>query len=107
MRPPEFSVTVGRSHEAITLTVAGELDIATAPRVADHLAAIDAAGGTERVVLDLGGLTFLDSSGVALLLGAARRAEAAGRALTIVRTPPEARRVLALCGLLDLLPLGA
>jgi len=107
MLPPEFSVTVGRCRDTMTLAVAGELDVASAPMLADRLAAVDAAGGVRHVVLDLRALTFLDSCGVALLLGAARRAERDGRRLTIVGTQPHPRRVLELCGLLDVLPLAA
>jgi anti-anti-sigma regulatory factor len=47
----------------------------------------------------------MESSGVALLIGIARRAEREGWVLTIRGTPPHALRVLGLCGLLDALPL--
>jgi anti-anti-sigma factor len=104
--PPEFSVTVGRCRDTVTLAVAGELDLASAPLLADHLDAIDPGGGLDAVVLDLHALTFLDSSGVALLVGAMRRAEHEGWRLRITGTPPEPRRVLDLCGLLDVLPLS-
>jgi|SRR5690348_14000614 anti-sigma B factor antagonist len=106
MLPPEFSVTVGRCRDTMTLAVTGDLDLATAPRLAEHLAM---AGGDDvrAVVLDLRGLTFLDSSGIALLLSATRRAEAEGWSLTIAGTPPQARYVIELCGLLDVLPLAA
>jgi anti-sigma B factor antagonist len=103
--PTEFSVTVGHHRDTVTIAPAGELDLATAPLVADHLAALAAGGGVSRVVLDLDGLTFFDSSGVALLLGCWRRAGREGWDLEIVGTPPLARGVLDLCGLLDVLPL--
>jgi anti-anti-sigma factor len=99
MLPPEFSVSVGRSGATVRLAVAGELDLATAPLLADHLAAVGAPGAD--VVLDLAGLTFLDSSGVTLLLGAARRAARDGWALRVAGLPEHARRVLELCGVLD------
>jgi anti-sigma B factor antagonist len=107
MLPPEFSVTVGRCRDTMTLAVTGDLDLATAPRLAEHLDAIDAADGVRAVVIDLRALTFLDSSGIALLLSAARRAEREGWQLTIAGTPPQARYVIELCGLLDVLPLAA
>ena len=103
MLPTDFTVTVGRHDDTVTVMVAGELDLATAPLLADHLDAV--ADGTA-VVLDLGALTLLDSTGVALLLGATRRAAHEGRPLRITGTPPNARRVLDLCGLLDVLPLS-
>jgi anti-sigma B factor antagonist len=105
MHPPEFSVTVARRGDTVTLAVAGELDLATTPQVAAHLDALEPGVGA--VVLDLSAVTFLDSSGVALLLAIARRAEQEGWRLSITGTPPQAHGVLELCGLLDVLPLGA
>jgi anti-anti-sigma factor len=109
MRHPsttEFSVTVGHHRDTVTVAPAGDLDLATAPLVADHLEALVAAGGeVVHVVLDLGAVTFFESTGVALLLGSWRRAVREGWALTIVNTPPGALAVLDLCDLLDVLPL--
>jgi anti-anti-sigma factor len=107
MLPPDFSVTVGRSRDTVTVGVAGELDVASAPLLAAHLDALEADPAGAAVVLDLSALTFLDSSGVALLIGVAQRAEDDGWPLRIAGTPPHAWRVLAMCGLLDVLPLSA
>jgi anti-anti-sigma factor len=103
--PPDFSVTVGRHRDTVRVAAEGELDLATVPLLADRLKGVggDAA---RAVVLDLSGLTFLDSSGVALLLGVTRRAAGEGWSLRIVGTPPSARALLELCGLLDVLPLA-
>jgi anti-anti-sigma factor len=107
MLPPDFSVTVGRSGDTVTVSVAGELDVAAVPVLGAHLDALEADTAGAAVVLDLSALTFLDSSGVALLIAVARRAEDEGWPLRIAGTPPQALRVLALCGLLDVLPLRA
>jgi anti-anti-sigma factor len=101
--PPDFTISVGRHHGTVTITPAGELDLATAPLVADHFDAL-AESDVDHVVLDLGALTFLDSSGVALLIGAWRRASREGWTLTIANTPPTVFGVLDTCGLVDLLP---
>jgi anti-sigma B factor antagonist len=103
--PYEFSVTVGHHRDTVTLAPVGEIDLVTAPVVADHLQAIATGGGVTDVVLDLAGVTFFDSTGVALLLGSWRRAEREGWTLRILNTPPDARGVLDLCDLLDVLPL--
>jgi anti-sigma B factor antagonist len=102
--PTDFSVAVGHSRDTVTIAPAGELDLATAPLVADHLEAL-AAGDVAHVVLDLRAVTFFESTGVALLLGAWRRAQREGWELTIVNTPPDAWGVLDLCGLVAVLPL--
>ena len=101
MLPTDFSVTVGRHRDVVRVAVEGELDLATVPVLAEHLEDPSA----REVVLDLRALTFLDSSGIALLLGVARRATREAWALRIVGTPDHALATLALCGLVDVLPL--
>ena len=67
----------------LVLTVSGELDIATAPAMREHLdAAIEA--GTERLVIDLSAITFLDSVALATIVHAKQRLpESARMALAI------------------------
>jgi anti-anti-sigma factor len=73
------------------LGIVGDIDLATAPALADALARCGPS-----VDLDLGHCTFLDSSGVSVLVEA--RAHAVP-GLKIVNASPPVRRVLALCGL--------
>jgi anti-sigma B factor antagonist len=63
----DFDLTVARDESgACRLTLRGELDLATTPRLEDALAEADG-----NVLLDLRGLTFMDSTGVRVLLEAA------------------------------------
>lgn len=66
-----------------TLTVRGELDIATAPRLAEAADAV-LAGSPPALVVDLSPTAFLDSSGARALVALARRAAAAGVSLHVV-----------------------
>ena len=68
----------------------GELDIATAPVLEDALAAHRKSG----VVLDLSRLSFLDSSGLHLLVRMRRDADADGWKLEMIRPVGEASRVI-------------
>ncbi len=52
-----------------------------------------------KTLLDLGGLTFMDSSGIAVVLRAKRRMEALAGALVVVNIPRQAARVLETAGL--------
>ena len=52
-----------------------------------------------RVALDLGGVTFMDSSGIAVLLRAYRRLGALGGEVRVHNVPPQAARVLRAAGL--------
>ncbi|HMJ35238.1 MAG TPA: STAS domain-containing protein [Baekduia sp.] len=106
MLPPEdFTITVGRHRETVTVALAGELDLASAPLLGDHLTAVrEERPGT--LMLDLGEVTFMDSSGVVLLLSASRHCERDGVTLVISHVPPAARRVLEVCGVVAALPLA-
>ena len=81
------------------VSVAGEVDLATAPRLRDALvvAAIDHPG--ERIAVDIDGVTMLDSVGLGVLVGALRRITAAGGDLVVVCSTPRLLEVLAQCRL--------
>jgi anti-sigma B factor antagonist len=64
----ELSIDVHRDGNDAVVTVAGELDISNAPELQDALAELTDA--PRRVAVDLSGLEFIDSSGLAALLGA-------------------------------------
>lgn len=78
----------------------GELDLAAAPVAEAALAKAEAtADGAGEIVIDLRELTFMDSTGLRLLVTADRRASAGGRALVVVRGPAEVQRVIEVTGL--------
>ena len=66
---PEFSITARNLPGVHIVTLHGELDIASADGLADAL--VEVAGST--VVVDLSGLTFMDSSGIGALVVARNR----------------------------------
>jgi anti-sigma B factor antagonist len=80
----------------VVLAPEGELDLATAPALCARLA-LTRAG---RVLLDLGGIDFCDSSGLRTIVGAAQEAAIHGGRLVVV-APPDSRpaRLLAITGL--------
>jgi anti-sigma B factor antagonist len=83
-----------------------QIDITNAQQVEEQLAG--ALGSESRVVIvDLGRTTFCDSSGVRMLVLAARRAAASGIALRLVVTSAAVSRIFELSGLDTLLPVYA
>src|SRR5687767_9128396 len=80
------------------LSISGELDLATAPRVERELLASEARG-PERTILDLRGVKFIDSTGLRLILAADQRARQGGRTLEIVRGPAHVQRLFGITGL--------
>jgi anti-sigma B factor antagonist len=89
---PRFGCTLRDGGvDAAWLRVTGELDIATAPQLAEMLRQAEEC--YRRVVLDLRELTFMDSAGVHVIFDATLRATAAGRRLVLVRGPSQVDRV--------------
>jgi len=90
---PEFAVARRRAGDAVVVVPEGEIDLATIDVLQAELDG--AAGESERVVLDLRGVTFIDSAGVRLVLEAMR----ALPAFAVVPGGPEVSRVFRLVGL--------
>jgi anti-anti-sigma factor len=94
---PEFEVTVNTEDGVRVVTVRGELDLDTMGKLNEALAAEDELPAM--TVIDLRGLTFIDSSGVSGVLTAARRARDGGARLVCVPGPPQIRRVFEMTGI--------
>ena len=95
-----FRVTT-RSDGARTIVVAhGELDLGTVPAVEREVQELRARGVTQ-VVLDLRELTFIDSSGLSLLLRLDAEARANGFSFAITEGDGPVRRLLQLTDLAD------
>ena len=101
----ELTIGSARDRGTRVVLVAGELDVATVQRVEDELRAIEATD-VEQIILDLSGLTFMDSSGVHLIARAAARCTISATRLRLRPGPPHVQRVLALAGA-DAPPLAA
>jgi anti-anti-sigma factor len=99
---PTFEVVESRRGDDRLLRLRGELDIAW---VGDLTDALDRAAGPQ-VVVDLSGLSFVDSSGAAALVRATQAAESAGRRLALVRPSPPVARVFELLGLASVIDEG-
>ena len=89
-------VTCKEDERRLTALVAGELDHHGAKSVMERR--IDAAQPRE-LTLDLSGLTFTDSSGIAVLLRAHRRMGQVRGFMKVVNTPDQAGKVFRAAGL--------
>ena len=94
-----LSVRARRSGRWTILEVEGEVDIQALPLVAD-LVGRDAT----RVVLELRRVTFMDASGVGMMVDIHRRALEAGGCVRLAAPSTSVRRVLALTGCDAILP---
>jgi len=86
------------------VTLAGELDIATVPRVREAIAAPTVAAASA-VLVDLTGVTFMDSTGLAVLLGLERDLSARRGRLAVVCPEGPARLLLDVTGVAERLEL--
>jgi stage II sporulation protein AA (anti-sigma F factor antagonist) len=77
----------------------GELDLSVADRFRIQLERHLAAGGVKNLVLDLSRVSFIDSSGLGVILGRYRRLRALGGEVAIVNPSPSVNRLLILAGL--------
>jgi anti-sigma B factor antagonist len=92
--PEPFRCDVARDGDVERITLAGELDLSTTPEVEPVLR----SNGVPQKVLDLSRLTFMDSSGLRLILAAHVAARREGAILEIVPGPPSVQRVFQICG---------
>ena len=76
----------------VRVSLRGELDLSTVEKVEEELRRIEDRAD-KLLVLDLTGLTFLDSTGLRLMVTADQRARKAGRRLALVRGPETVHRV--------------
>jgi anti-sigma B factor antagonist len=80
------------------ISVAGELDIATAEKAYTYISEIIDSWPVP-VTVDLSGLTFCDASGLGVLAKAARHARQAGRQLSLTSARPSLLRLMRMTGL--------
>jgi anti-sigma B factor antagonist len=97
-----FRVTIEPLGDSCVMRAAGEIDMATAPTLRDQLAAARAARLT--TLLDLSAVSFMDSSGLHVLLDGARWVDADKWALFIVRRSAAVLRLLEVSGTKEMLP---
>lgn len=95
-----FSVEIRPDRQRVFVVPRGELDLATAPAVEAEIEEL-VARGFDAIVVDLRAVTFVDSSGVHLLLRQSARPDVR---LTVIDGPKPVRRVFELAGVRDALP---
>lgn len=100
-----LSLEAMRDDGIVTLRLSGELDLAGAPELEAAIEDAMADAGS-RLVIDFSGLTFIDSTGIAILVAAMGDERAAGRLAFVPSTAPAVTRVLKLTGVEERMPLA-
>lgn len=91
-----LTIGVAREADRVVLSLDGELDMANAPHLQQAIDGEDA--GTRAVVLDLQRLTFLDSTGLRVILAARERCQERGQQFAITRGSEQVQRLLSVTG---------
>ena len=105
LKPGDFDVALERVDDQYHLRLSGELDLATAPWLRDHLVEI-AADGPGHVVVDLSRLAFIDSTGLSVLVGGWKRLRESGGDLVLRSPSPAVAKVLDIAGLHEVFPIS-
>jgi anti-sigma B factor antagonist len=101
-----FTVEVRQlSAGSYVIALAGELDLSGTPDLTEALASLPP--DAEQTFVDLSTLSFIDSSGLRLLIEAAKSAQERGAAMTLVGPTPTVQRVFQIVGVADLVPVEA
>jgi anti-sigma B factor antagonist len=95
-----LSLSTTRDADTVTVHVAGDVDLSTVAEL-DHATLIALADAVPNVVIDLAGVTFIDSAGINALLKSRRLADDQGRQFRVAGATGVVRDVLDLTGVLS------
>jgi anti-anti-sigma factor len=105
MRVATLTIRSSTDRGRTVLSVEGELDLDTVTQLREPAEAALASGQGQALSLDLAEMTFIDSSGLALLVELRRLCNAAGVQFEISNVRSGPRRVIAIAGLTETLGL--
>jgi len=95
-----------RQRGAVVVAPVGRIDSTTSDRLEQHLVAL-AGAGERRVVVDFGGVEYISSAGLRVLLALAKRTRDGKGALALCRLGDSVRQVFDLAGFLPLFAVDA
>jgi anti-sigma B factor antagonist len=97
-----LAVSTEQHGEVAVVTVAGELDMATAPQLQQEVNRL-VDDGQSHLVFDLAGVSFCDSTGLSVFVRARNRCEAAGGEVSLAAPQRAVQRILEVSGLVEVL----
>lgn len=104
--PQQLSFEISRDDGCATVAISGDLDMTGTLRLEPQVDVLTADERLDLLVLDLGGVNFIDSVGLRLLVETHARTESRGPRLAIVGAGRNVRRILQLAGYESMLPLA-
>ncbi|MHB1487787.1 MAG: STAS domain-containing protein [Acidimicrobiales bacterium] len=98
----ELELRVTDFNGTPVLVLQGEIDLATAPRLREELLVLDVSGHSH-VIIDLDGVSFLDSTALGVLVNGLRRFRTAGGDLSLVCSQTWLLKLFDVTGLTNLI----
>jgi anti-sigma B factor antagonist len=102
---PPLSIEVNRLHDRTRVMLRGELDDLSAPLLRDRLADLLDTDLDGALALDIAGVTFVDSTGLSLMIQLHKNLNVRDRQLIILNPTAMARRLFMITGLDDVFSL--
>lgn len=87
----------------LVVKVSGEIDHHTAPELKDEIDREINLRNIVNLVLDFDGVTFMDSSGIGVLIGRYKQIQSRGGKTMIIRVKPQVDKILEISGLKKIL----
>jgi anti-sigma B factor antagonist len=97
-----LTVQTEQRGEVVVVSVAGELDMATAPQLQDHITDL-LDKGRSHIVFDLANVSFCDSTGLSVFVRAKNGADDVGGAVRLAAPQRGVLRILEVSGLVEVL----
>ena len=95
----ELKVSTRSQGSRTIMSLGGEIDLYTAPRLHGELVSLLSGDGPVQVIVDMSGVDFCDSTGMNVLLAAHRKAREQGGDLELAAPRPAIRKILQVTGL--------
>lgn len=101
MAVEDFAISAEVRDGEVVVDVRGEIDLSTAPLLDQRLSQV---ADTQKLVVNLSGVTFLDSSGLGVLVRTSNKVENQGGVIRVVVNHPQVLKVLEITGLVGTMP---
>jgi stage II sporulation protein AA (anti-sigma F factor antagonist) len=95
---------IEKEHGILIVKILGDFDLHEAEYARRDIDIQIRALGVKHILFDLGGLTFIDSSGLGVILGRYRKVKESGGLAVISGAPPNIKKVMEISGLTRLMP---
>ena len=99
-----MDITHKTADRTLYVSLRGEIDESRAGKIRAELDALFSAPGLEKAVIDMSGITFMDSTGIGMLIGRYKTLKARRIPLMIASPSVAADKILSLSGIYDIMP---